>query len=203
MDFIIWLLASLLGRTWRITVNDPYGSDIYHDRGKGHIYSFWHRYLLPLAYIFRNTGKVAIVSKSRDGRIAAAVAQRWNYEIISGSSSRGGSTAIRNSDQRLKEGYCIAITPDGPRGPRCKVKKGVAQISLRTGAPIVVLKVRADRFWRLGSWDRMVIPKPFARIEVTVCRKIHPPSGTASFEENTGHLCTIVEEDMLRDEPMA
>jgi lysophospholipid acyltransferase (LPLAT)-like uncharacterized protein len=177
MHFIIWFLGTILGATWRVTILDPYGLRPYDDRGCGRIYCFWHAHLLALSYIFRASGKTAIVSQSKDGRLAAAVAKRWRHDIIFGSSTRGGSAALRECIRFLKKGVCIVITPDGPQGPREKVKAGVAQIALLAEAPVVTVGLQADRAWRLRSWDRFMIPKPFARITVSLGEPILPRIG--------------------------
>ncbi|MBN1577834.1 MAG: lysophospholipid acyltransferase family protein [Chitinispirillaceae bacterium] len=182
MDFLIWFIGTLLGATWRVTINDPHRLRLFDDRTTGRIYCFWHAHLLPLAFIFRNTGKTALASASKDGRLAASIARRWKHEIIFGSSSRGGNSAMRECIRVLKERHCVIITPDGPRGPREEVKAGVAQIAMVASAPVVAIRLHADRAWRLRSWDRFMIPKPFARITVTLCNPLSPPPDAQSDE---------------------
>jgi hypothetical protein len=182
MSVLIWLIATLLGATWRVTVDDPHRQLPFDDRTAGRIYCFWHRYLLPLAYIFRNSGKTALVSKSKDGLLAAAVARRWGHEIVLGSSSRGGSSALREAIAVLQRKHCMVITPDGPRGPFGKVKPGVAQMALTAGAPVVAVTLTANSVWRLRSWDGFVIPKPFSRVTVALTEPMtvdDPVSGEA------------------------
>jgi lysophospholipid acyltransferase (LPLAT)-like uncharacterized protein len=170
----IYLLGEVLGRTWRFSMDDPCGLDPFHDSGKGRMYTFWHSHLLPLAFFFRNTGKTAVISQSRDGARAAAVAARWGHTVIHGSSSRGGAPAVRACIRELRNGNNIVITPDGPRGPRETVKKGVAQIALIAGASVVPVSALPEKAWRLGSWDRFCIPKPFTRIVIRLGAPIEP-----------------------------
>ncbi len=160
------LLGNLFGFTWRFSLMGRTDLDLYHDGGKGRIYAFWHSHLLPMAFHFRNTGKMALVSESRDGRRAAAVAQRWGHAIIHGSSSHGGAAALRSCAHELRQGNNIVITPDGPRGPREIVKPGVSRIALLSNAPVVPLRAAPSRTFRLHSWDGFMIPAPFARIEI-------------------------------------
>jgi hypothetical protein len=167
-------VGELLGRTWRATIAGRSDLDPFNDRGQGRIYAFWHSNLLALTYIFRDSNKIAVVSESKDGRRAAAVAQRWGHGIIHGSSSRGGTNAMRVSVRELREGRNIVITPDGPRGPREIVKPGVAQIALMSGAPVVPVTALPKHAWRLGSWDRFMIPVPFTSIAVRLGDPIHP-----------------------------
>lgn len=180
MEFIIWIISSLLGATWRVTIHDPHHLNLFDDISAKRIYCIWHKNLLALSYIFRNTGKTAIVSKSNDGRIAAAVAQKWNYAIISGSSSRGASSALREALRVLAAKRCVAVTPDGPRGPKEKVKTGVAQMSIYAGAAAVAVNLSVDRAWRLKSWDGFIIPKPFASLKVTLAEPLVPTAGDRS-----------------------
>jgi lysophospholipid acyltransferase (LPLAT)-like uncharacterized protein len=164
----IFIIGEIIGRTWRFSVDGRGDYDPFHDCGKGCIYAFWHSSLLPLAFYFRNTAKTAIISESRDGTRAAAVAQRWGHTVIHGSSSHGGAPALRSCIRALKSGSTIVITPDGPRGPREIVKKGVAQIALLSGAPVIPVSVVAENALRLNSWDRTMIPLPFSKVVVRI-----------------------------------
>jgi hypothetical protein len=161
-------LGNLFGFTWRFSLKGRIDLDLYHDGGQGRIYAFWHSNLLPMAFHFRNTGKMALVSESRDGRRAAAVAQRWGHGIIHGSSSHGGSAGFRACIRELRRGGNIVITPDGPRGPREIVKPGISQIAFFADATVVPLRAIPFRAFRLHSWDGFMIPIPFARIEIHI-----------------------------------
>lgn len=178
----IWTIGTALGLTWRFKFHIPPSVDPYSDFNGGVIYCFWHSQLLSLAYAFRNTGKTAVVSESHDGRRAAAVARHWNHDIIAGSSSHGGMAALRNCVKALKRGKSIVITPDGPRGPREVVKAGVAQIALISSSQVVAVTARPKRAWKLRSWDRFVIPRPFTTIDVILSEPIDPGQFSESKE---------------------
>jgi lysophospholipid acyltransferase (LPLAT)-like uncharacterized protein len=169
-----WVLGSVLGRTWRFSVTGTREIDPFKDRDRGVIYCFWHEHILPLAYIFRGIGVTAVVSASRDGDRATAVAQRWNHDTIRGSSSRGQVAVVRQCMRALAAGRNVVIIPDGPRGPRQQVKQGAAMIALLTNAPVFPALAVPRSAWRLNSWDRFVIPKPFTRITVDIRDPIHP-----------------------------
>ncbi len=171
---LIGAVASVIGKTWR--PNLICNSDInpYIETGTGVIYCFWHSRLLALAHIFRNTGKTAIVSSSRDGKRAAYIASCWGHQIIFGSSTRGGVSALRQCTRKLMEGHSVVITPDGPKGPKETVKSGTAQIALTSGAPIVILDIKPNSSWRLNSWDKLIVPKPFTQVTVTASKPIDP-----------------------------
>ncbi|MCL2220553.1 MAG: lysophospholipid acyltransferase family protein [Chitinispirillia bacterium] len=189
ISILIWLISSALGKTWRINVVSPPSVDIFDAGAAPKVYCFWHSALLVISYLFRNTGKTAVVSRSRDGRIAAGVARLWGHGVAFGSSGRGGASALRQSLRALREGRSLGITPDGPRGPKEVVKPGAAQIAIAGGAPAVTIKINADRAWRLKSWDGFIIPGPFSKITVTLSGPIAPPArhrGAGSVNPNTG-----------------
>lgn len=202
MHFIIWLIGSLLGKTWRITIHDPHCIDIYNDRGKKRVYCFWHAHLLVTAFTFRHTGKAAMVSSSKDGQLAASVARRWGYDIVTGSSTRGGSAALRESLRLLRNNQCVGITPDGPRGPKRKAKNGVAQIAQQAGADVVAIRMKADRFWQLKSWDGFIIPKPFARIRFILGPLLPPPPKPVTTS-SVAQFIQQIENSLATNETMA
>jgi|WetSurMetagenome_2_1015567.scaffolds.fasta_scaffold00572_17 lysophospholipid acyltransferase (LPLAT)-like uncharacterized protein len=179
-----WIFGSVLGRTWRFSVTGTRDIDPFRDRDRGVIYCFWHENILPLAYIFRGVGVTAVVSASRDGDRATAVAQRWNHDTIRGSSSRGQVAVVRQCVRALEQGKNLVIIPDGPRGPRRRVKPGAAMIALLTNAPVFPALAVPNRAWRLNSWDRFVIPKPFTHITVEIRAPLHP----SQFAEGDGRL---------------
>lgn len=174
VPFLIWLLVSILGKTWRFDVVSPKTVDIFDAKAAPKIYCFWHSTLLVVSYLFRRTGKTAIVSRSRDGLIAAGVAKRLGHEVVYGSSRRGGAEALRGSIRALRAGRSLGITPDGPKGPPEKAKAGAAQIAILSGAPAVTIKIDTKSAWRLKSWDRFIIPYPFAKISVVLSEPIEP-----------------------------
>lgn len=173
----IFILGEVLGRTWRFTLSGRSDLDPFHDAGKCRIYAFWHSHLLPLAFYFRNTAKTAVISESKDGTRAAAVARRWGHAVIFGSSSHGGALALRTCVRELRRGGNIVITPDGPKGPREIVKKGVVQIALLSGAVVVPVSALPEKTWRLNSWDKFMVPKPFARVTIRLGDPVDFPEG--------------------------
>ncbi|HEX7090172.1 MAG TPA: lysophospholipid acyltransferase family protein [Longimicrobiales bacterium] len=138
----------------------------YTAHGKPVIFVLWHGRLLPLAYLHRRQGIAALISRSADGEYLARVLMRWGYVPVRGSSSRGGSAALRELVRHARSGRCLAITPDGPRGPRQRLKDGVLVASQLTGLPLVPLAAGADRAWWVEGWDRFLIPREFARVRV-------------------------------------
>jgi lysophospholipid acyltransferase (LPLAT)-like uncharacterized protein len=170
----LWLIGSVLGETWRYSLEGTTFINPFVDRNKAVIYCFWHSHILPLAYIFRNVGVTAIVSASKDGDRATAVAQRWKHDTIRGSSSKNQVSVIRQCDRALRDNRGIVIIPDGPHGPRETVKPGAAMIALMTNAPVYPVFALPQKTWRLKSWDRFMIPKPFTRITVRFGEPVLP-----------------------------
>lgn len=168
VSLAIWAIGSLLGKTWRCRTISSDFSHPNKESGFPRIFCFWHSNLLPITYAYRNTGKTAVVSESKDGRRAAAVASLWKTNIIFGSSSHGGFNAFRQCIKTLDLNKSVAITPDGPRGPKEIVKPGIAQIAILSKAPVITITASVKNAWYLKSWDRFMIPKPFTRINFII-----------------------------------
>jgi lysophospholipid acyltransferase (LPLAT)-like uncharacterized protein len=125
----------------------------------------WHESLLVAAYIFRDRDIVVMVSRSRDGDWIDAVLARLGYaRSARGSSSRGGAGALRAQIERVREGRSGALLCDGPRGPARLAKPGGVMLAQRTGRPLVAAAVGACPGFRFSSWDRSILPLPFARV---------------------------------------
>jgi lysophospholipid acyltransferase (LPLAT)-like uncharacterized protein len=88
----------------------------------------------------------------------------FKFETIRGSSSRGGAKALIESIKSLKNGYDLGITPDGPKGPRHEVQDGIIIMAQKANVKILMVEIKPSKFWRLNSWDKFVIPKPFGII---------------------------------------
>ncbi len=126
----------------------------------------------------------AMVSASRDGEFLSMTLKAFHINAARGSSSRKGAKALRELHDALEKGHDIAITPDGPRGPCYSVQPGAAAIARQTGLPVVAMGYRARNCWRLKSWDRFIIPKPFSRIEYTLSEPFTLPESLSDEEAN-------------------
>jgi lysophospholipid acyltransferase (LPLAT)-like uncharacterized protein len=172
------LLIEALLRTCRYAERGGEHHRRYRDAGKPVIFVLWHGRLLPSAYLYRGQGVVALVSRSEDGEYIARILEQWGYRVARGSSSRGGGEALQELVQHLAEGRTVAITPDGPRGPREVMKPGPLLAAQRSGAPIIPAGVAADRAWWFGGWDRFMVPRPCARIRIVYGPPFHVQAGT-------------------------
>jgi hypothetical protein len=170
-----------LAATWRIrTVDEDRWRPLYAAR-RPHVFLLWHDALLPLLWQHRRQSIAIVVSEARDGQYLADFAASLGYRTVRGSSTRGAARALLGAVRELKAGYAVAFTPDGPRGPRREMKPGVIAAAQRGGAVVVPLHARADRAWRLDSWDRFMIPKPGARVRIVYGRPFEVAPGEAGL----------------------
>jgi lysophospholipid acyltransferase (LPLAT)-like uncharacterized protein len=155
-----------LAATWRYRVVGGDSLTKLREEKVPVIFTLWHGEMLPLLWHHRNQGVAVLVSEHKDGEIIARVLEWMGYALIRGSTSRGAGRALLGLVSALKSGNDVAITPDGPRGPRHKFAPGAAVAAHRADAPIIPTVAHVDRFWRMSSWDGFIIPKPFARVTV-------------------------------------
>ncbi|MCL7971875.1 MAG: lysophospholipid acyltransferase family protein [marine benthic group bacterium] len=154
-----FLLA--LEKTWRYRQIDAGGQPVGERyRAGAAIHALWHAQQLPLTLRHRTENIAVIVSRHRDGEIISRVVERIGYRTIRGSSTRGGSEALREFTSAAFEGYSLAITTDGPQGPRRQCKPGAILAAARAGLPIVPVGAAAVRAWTFDSWDRFFVPRP-------------------------------------------
>jgi len=149
------LLVLALGHTLRTRIegNDP---------GFDTIYAFWHGTMFPLIYTHRNKGINVLVSEHTDGEYIAKIIESLGYKTIRGSNIDSGMKPFLELF-RLKNGECLAITPDGPKGPRHKVKEGIIRIAKHTQMPIIPVTVNIEKKIKFDSWDKWALPLPFSR----------------------------------------
>ena len=174
----------VLGRTWRFRVVN--GGPIGELGGKeGFIFSLWHGHLLPLLWVHRDEGVVVLISEHRDGELVARAASSLGFGLIRGSTTRGADRALISLVRELEAGREVAITPDGPRGPARQFAPGALIAAQRSDSFIIPTVAVADRAWHLRSWDRFMIPKPFARVTIAYGRptKVLASTPRAAAEE--------------------
>jgi lysophospholipid acyltransferase (LPLAT)-like uncharacterized protein len=159
-------ILHLLARTWRIRLLNPAAVGDLRAAKRPFIFSLWHGQLLPLLWYHREQGVAILVSEHRDGELVARAAASLGLRLIRGSTTRGADRALIALVRELEAGHEVAITPDGPRGPAGKFAPGALIAAQRSAAPIIPVVAVADRAWRLKSWDRFMIPKPFARVTI-------------------------------------
>lgn len=156
----------LLASTWRYSIHNREALQELRNGRRPFVFSLWHGHLLPLLWLHRAEGVRVLISEHRDGEIIARIALGLGYGTIRGSTRKGGERALLALVRALEEGREVAITPDGPRGPAHAFQPGAVVAAARARAPILPIAAHTNRAWRLGSWDRFLVPKPFARVSV-------------------------------------
>jgi lysophospholipid acyltransferase (LPLAT)-like uncharacterized protein len=172
-----------LASTWRYRLTNEEACRGLRARRQPFIFAFWHGHMLPLLWVHRGERVAVVISSHRDGEIIARIAERLGYRTIRGSSSRGAARALLGIVRELEAGAEVAVTPDGPRGPARKFAGGALVAAQRVGVPIVGVGVSASRAWRLKSWDRFMIPKPFSRVNVVYTPPTSVGGGSAREAE--------------------
>ena len=140
------------------------------------IYLFWHEYLTALLFTRRKTGLAMIASRHRDAELLSGVAERMGYRLFRGSTGRGGADVMRQvmADRDLRG---LAVTPDGPRGPRRQIAPGAVFLASRLQIPIVLIGCGMDRPYRSRrSWDQFAIPRPFSRVRLIMGPRLLLPA---------------------------
>lgn len=160
------LVIRALASTWRYRVINGEPLRDLRARGVPVVLALWHGQMLVPLWHHRGQGIAILISEHRDGEIIAQVAHALGLRTVRGSTSRGGGRALVGLTRELTTGHDIAVTPDGPRGPAESFAAGTVVAAQRAGAPIVAIGVHAPRAWRLRSWDRFLIPKPFSRVHI-------------------------------------
>ncbi len=141
------------------------------------IFVLWHSRILPLLALHKREGVVLLISRHRDGEYLADLAQGWGYRSVRGSTQRGGEVGLLGIVRALQGGAVVAVTPDGPRGPRERVQPGAIAAAQHAGVPLIAVGARTASAWYLRSWDRMCLPKPFAAVDVRYSAPIRIGSG--------------------------
>ena len=159
---IVWSVTLVI-RFLRASVRWTYIGSAIRPENTPCIISSWHARLLLTPLLLGKWQGPLIISDHRDGELISAVFASFGLEASRGSSSTGGAKALLKVIRMAKEGYSPGITPDGPRGPAQVVKDGVAQIAIKSGLPIVPVCYASNHYWRLSSWDKFYIPKPFSK----------------------------------------
>lgn len=183
-----WFIR-LLGPTLRVSVSYEEGAQKTLDQ-RPLVASFWHSCMVPATYLFRNMGIRVMSSFSYDGEYMGRIIRRFGFVAVKGSSSRNPVRALLGLRRALAEGWTVAFTLDGPRGPRHKVKPGPVALGRSTGLALTTFHAAVDKAWVLNSWDRMMIPMPFSRVLVRVGKLIAVPTeaSDADLERYTGEL---------------
>lgn len=175
----VYTVARCIGVTLRI---QPVGWEAVKDLPVGRIYTGWHgRSFIP-ANFFKGRGVWCIISHSKDGEMQTRIFGRFGFQVIRGSTGRGGERALVESIRVLRKGDEMAITPDGPRGPAGVVQGGVMLMAKKTGAALVPVGSSSRRGWYAPTWDRYLVPGFFSRAVFIFGEPIYVPKDATDDE---------------------
>jgi lysophospholipid acyltransferase (LPLAT)-like uncharacterized protein len=200
----IWAAFTVISATLRYRFSDPHGFMTRKDVAQV-IFCIWHNRLalsmtMHFAFMRRHhqaAGLAALVSASRDGAFLAAILERFEVQPVRGSSSRRGGQALLELTTWADRGHDLAITPDGPRGPRYVVQEGAMALAQVTGLPLVPVSCHLRWKIQVKSWDRFQIPLPFSRCEIIIGRMLSVPREATDAEREAlrkqleAELCAI------------
>ncbi|MBF0094434.1 MAG: lysophospholipid acyltransferase family protein [Alphaproteobacteria bacterium] len=164
---LCWLIAVYVRLVYHTSRWEVVGGETprgFWERGRPFIVTFWHGRLLMMPPSWETERPIhMLISQHRDGRIIARTMDYFGIGTVAGSSSKGGSAALRAMLRALKAGECVGITPDGPRGPRMRASAGVVNVARLSRAPVLTVTFATRRRKVLGSWDRFIVALPFTR----------------------------------------
>jgi lysophospholipid acyltransferase (LPLAT)-like uncharacterized protein len=182
---LAWAGATFI-RLLRVSVRLRFHGDstvrAWELEGRHFVLAFWHRHLLLMRYAYRGPKMSVLVSRSRDGELISRVMRRLGISSSRGSTSRGGAAGLRDLLRRAREGWDLAVTPDGPRGPLREVQPGVILAAAASGLPVIPVAIAASRRRELGSWDRMLLPLPGSRVHVVYGEPLEVPRDARASE---------------------
>jgi lysophospholipid acyltransferase (LPLAT)-like uncharacterized protein len=167
---LIWLLTA----TYRVQpIRGAEHIEPFISKGNVCAPCYWHQQHVLCSTLIRSWVKRGfkacfLVSGSVDGEVPQRIAKAWGAEVIRGSANQSGALALRDMQGMMKNGYSIVTTADGPRGPKYEFKMGAVLMARISAVPIIPIGSAADRAWTLKRWDNFMIPKPFARVAITV-----------------------------------
>jgi len=192
-----WLIAlgfrllQIWARTLRYEIDDRPGV-VGRPVNENYIGALWHNRLLIFPFVLRrffsNRRGAALISASRDGDLLADAIKRFDFDIVRGSSSRLGASAILQLTDVLASGRDVVITPDGPRGPAYELGPGIIFLAQKSGAAVLPVNMEYSSCWRLKSWDRFILPRPFSKVRVIIGQPYHVRSTSTPDEFETERL---------------
>jgi len=192
-DVAFYLAIRLIGPTLRIEAENEEKYREIIDSGRQPIIALWHDRIFAGVWYLRDRGLAVLTSKSKDGEYIARFLTRFGFGAIRGSSSRGGVRGLVEMIRLMREGVPMAFTVDGPRGPRYVAKSGPAMLAKKTGNPILPFVIECSSFWTINSWDKLQIPRPFARAKVIYGEPIFVREGE-DVEEMRHELQTALDD---------
>ena len=185
-DWIFYIPAKLIflfRYLMRTEIIDPHGH--LGSKGAPGVIIIWHNRLLFFPVMcprWERENTSALISASRDGQYIADLCKQWRVEAIRGSSSRKSVQVMGEAVESLKSGKYVAMTPDGPRGPRYSMSRGPVRMASETGVKLIPVSINYSSYWELKSWDKFQIPKPWAKITYILGEALYIPPDLTEME---------------------
>ena len=180
------LLIRLLAPTMRLAVSFEDGAPPSLET-RPLVLAFWHSCIFPSIYAWRNLQIRVMSSESFDGEYTGRIIRKFGFVKVRGSSTRGAVRALLGLRREIEQGWSVAFTIDGPRGPRYVAKPGPVVLARATGVPMVAFHIALENPWVLNTWDKSMIPKPFSRALLRVSRAISVPENGGEGERDRCH----------------
>jgi lysophospholipid acyltransferase (LPLAT)-like uncharacterized protein len=175
LSFIIYLYLQLVYHTSKKQIIFEKGFDLKRYNTESAIYAFWHNRMAMMPFDKPKKIKInVLISDHRDGRIIAQTMKVFGFDIISGSSTKNSYSAIKNILKQSNLGQTVAITPDGPKGPKKQINSNIIAISGLCQKYIIPMTYSCSKAFILRSWDRLIIPKLFNKIVIVLGTPIKP-----------------------------
>ena len=193
--YIYKYLMLIITSTCRLKVHGKEHIDAIHKENKSWIYSIWHNNVLISPWALRKQNVTVMVSESKDGEIISRSVHLFGNTTVRGSTSRGSAKATRQALKTLKRNNPVAITPDGPRGPKYELQEGVLFLAALSKAAIIPFHSECSKQWEFNSWDKLKLPKPFSTIHLCFGPSINIDRET--LDSNIDNVKQLVEGRMM------
>ena len=172
-EHFLYYLITILCKTIKIKKQNYEVIEYLNSKNQNYVLAFWHGTMLLPWYLHGAPNFAALTSKSKDGDLLAKILKKWNYSVVRGSSSTGGDVALGIMVDYARNKYSIAITPDGPRGPRHEFKAGAVITAKKTKIPVVLAGIGFKRKKILSNWDKFEIPYFFTTVRIVYSDPIY------------------------------
>jgi lysophospholipid acyltransferase (LPLAT)-like uncharacterized protein len=183
-EHFLYSVLNFLCKSLRINKQNNDVIETLKKNNQNYILAFWHGTMLLPWYLHGSKDFAALTSKSKDGDLLAKILKKWNYKVIRGSSSTGGDVALGIMVDYAKNKYSIAITPDGPRGPRQNFKAGAVITAKKSGIPLLLAGIGFKRKKTLNNWDKFEVPYFFTRANIIYSDPIYV-NAKLTYEETS------------------
>jgi lysophospholipid acyltransferase (LPLAT)-like uncharacterized protein len=195
VGFLIYLYLSMVFVTSRrkFIFADEFNMEKFQNESS--VYAFWHG-RMSLMFFMRSKNKLVniFISSHADGKIIGNVSKFFDINVIWGSSNKNPMGSVRNIFAALAKKECMAITPDGPRGPRFEINSAIAKIASKYNVPVIPMTFASSRRKIFSSWDRFILPLPFSKLALIYGKPIKIPQSLT--DEGLGRINAVIKKEL-------